>query len=185
MLKENPMNSEWLTVIKKAHDSGQIETTDEFDEPLVIEWKKADILSPDLANFKKSICDLAGKELAPIELQFLRTHPDAVTNELFLRPCAPLLENGLESVDWRMVEEKIQATIRQFYLTDLSKFGPEIIKPLMDDVYFFASVKYKNRDRICGFIMFAITPALPSSLTKLMLQLSILQSKNFDPVRSL
>jgi ribosomal protein S18 acetylase RimI-like enzyme len=153
---------EWLAYVKKVTDtSGQIETKNKFDESIILEWKKADILSPDLALFKKTICELASEELSPIELEFLRAYPDAVSHELFLRPCAPLLENGLESADWKVIQEKIQATINEFYLTDLSKFGPEVIKPLMDDIYFFATVKNKEKNQLLGFIMFSVTPALP------------------------
>lgn len=148
------MDNEWLNYIHSTTAaSGRIETKND----LILEWKKSDILSPDLADFKKSICEFASKQLAPIELEFLQAHPESAAYELFLRPCVPLLENG---ADWKTIEEKIQATIQQFYLMDLSKFGPEIIKSLLDDVYFFATLKNK-KDELLGFILFAVTPALP------------------------
>ena len=156
------MKNEWLAHIKKTTpEEGSLETKDERGKSIVIEWKRADILSPSLSHFKSSICDLASKEIAPAELQFLRAHPEAAPQELFLKACVPLLKNGVGAADWAAIEEKIQATIKQFYLADLSQFGPEIIKPLMDDLYFFTTVKNKGDDQICGFLMFAITPALP------------------------
>lgn len=147
------MDNEWLTHVKNLSEIGHIRTKDN----LIIEWKKSDILSPDLAYFKKTICEFASQELAPVELQFLRAYPETVSHELFLRPCASLLENG---ADWKTIEAKIQETIQQFYQMDLSKFGPEIIKPLLDDVYFFATLK-NTEDHLLGFILFAVTPALP------------------------
>jgi ribosomal protein S18 acetylase RimI-like enzyme len=159
--------NEWLSYVKKATTThGQIESKNEPGETFILEWRKTDILSPDLAAFKKTICELASKELSPIELEFLRTYPDAVKSELFLRSCAPFLEKGLEAADWRKVEEQIQATIQQFYLTDLSKFGPEVIKPLMDDIYFFATIKEKEEGQILGFLIFSVTPALPQGNIK-------------------
>ena len=156
------MKSEWLAHIKKTtSEGGTLETTDERSKSIVIEWKRTDILSPSLAHFKGSICDLASEEMVPAELQFLRVYPEAAPQELFLKACVPLLKNGVGTADWEKIEKKIRSTIKQFYLTDLSQFGSEIIKPLMDDLYFFGTVKNKGEDRICGFFMFAITPALP------------------------
>ncbi len=71
------------------------------------------------------------------------------------------MKNRVGAADWAVIEEKIQTTIKQFYLADLSQFGSEVIKPLMDDLYFFGTVKNKGEDQICGFLTFAITPALP------------------------
>ena len=155
------MKNEWLAHIKKtAPEKGSLETKDERGKSIVIEWERADILSPNLAHFKSSICNLASQEITPAELQFLRAYPEAAPQELFLKACVPLLKNGVEATDWAAIEGKIQTTIKQFYLADLSQFGPEI-KPLMDDLYFFGTVKNKGEDQVCGFLMFAITPALP------------------------
>ena len=156
------MENEWLAHIKKTtSEEGSLAVKDERGKPIIIEWQRADILSPGLSLFKRSICDLASEEIAPAELQFLQAHPEAASQELFLKACVPLLKNGAGAADWASIEEKIKTTIKQFYLTDLSQFGPEVIKPLMDDLYFFGTVKNKGEDQVCGFFMFAITPALP------------------------
>lgn len=156
------MKNEWLTHIKKTTpEGGTFETKDEQGKCIVIEWNRTDILSPRLAHFKSSICNLASEETAPAELQFLRSYPEAAPQELFLKACVPLLKNGVDTADWVEIEKKIRATIKQFYLTDLAQFGPEVIKALMHDLYFFGTVKNKGEDRVCGFFMFAITPALP------------------------
>ena len=161
------MNTTWLAHIQKTTSAcGQIDTKDVFGKSLVIEWKSTDILSPDLAPFKATVSDLASEERGLIQGQFLRIHLDAASSELFLKPCAPLLEEGLKSVNWEIIHDKIQATIKQFYLTDLSKFPQEVIKPLMDDIYFFATIKNKEDDHLCGFIMFSVTPALPFGTIK-------------------
>ncbi len=167
LLPENMMStpleqSTWLPYVKKiAETHGSFETKDAFGNPVLLEWIKTSILSPELAAFKKTICPLACKEIAPLELQFLRTHPEAAPAELFLRSSAPLLENGVETADWKAIEEKIQATIEQFYHMDLSKFGPEMIKPLLNDVYLCMTIKNKEEDTLLGYLMCAVTPALP------------------------
>lgn len=155
------MSNEWLTYIKEVTpEEGKIMTKDLRGKSISIDWKRTDILSEDLAHFKRSICELASEELGSIEWQFLRAYPESASQEIFLRSCVPLLKNGPENADWGAIKEEIQTTIKQFYLADLSKFG-EIIKPLMNDLYFFAAVKNEGEDHICGYIMFSITPALP------------------------
>lgn len=157
----NQSVQDWLTWIKqKTCQTGKLVAQDDFGVPIIIEWKRTDILSPDLAEFKKCICEMASQNLAPLEIAFLRAHPDAVSQEMFLQPCAPLFEKGLDFVDWQAVEEKIKSTIKQFYLTDLSTFGAEVIKPLLRDVIYYATVRDSNSEQVFGFIMFAITPAL-------------------------
>ncbi len=134
---------------------------DKFGQPVILEWEIADITSSELADFKKNICDIACQTLAPIEMEFLRRNPESVNQELFLKGCAPFFGNGLDSVNWETVKEKIQSSIKQFYLTDLSSFGTDIIKPLLDDIYFLVTVKNSQVEKPLGFTMFSITPALP------------------------
>ncbi len=162
--------SEWLSYVNQklaTHKTGKFTARDKFDKPVILEWKITDIQSPDLAAFKKSICDLACQALTPIEVQFLKAHPHAVSEELFLKSCAPFFENGLETVDWESVKQQIESTMRQFYLTDLSRFGEAVIRPLLDDVYFLVTVKDESSEQLLGFAMLAITPALPYGHVKL------------------
>lgn len=154
--------------------SGQFFVTDLFGNSLILEWKKTDITSQNLADFKRNISEIASLALAPIEMQFLRTYPEAVTQELFLMPCAPLFASGIEAVDWNLVDKTIQGTIKQFYQTDLSTFGADIIKPLLDDVYFIVSIKESKGEQILGFAMFAITPELPCGDVKV-IQVAVAQ----------
>ena len=157
-------SADWLTQVKEktaAKQSGQFSAKDKFGLPVILEWKRTDITSPELAEFKKYICEIASQTLAPVEMEFLRRYPESVNQELFLKACAPFFENGPEAVNWEMVKEKIQSTIKQFYLTDLSSFGADIIKPLLDDIYFLVTVMDSETGKPLGFTMFSITPALP------------------------
>ena len=152
----------WITFLKETllTTSGVFEIQDDAGALVKLEWYKTDITSSVLASFKKDISELASQILASSERQFLQAYPHAVESELFLRACAPFFEKGIEHVDWVEVESKIRSTIKQFYLMDLSKFGDEIIKPLLDDIYLFAQVKEVQSGQLSGFIMTSITPAL-------------------------
>lgn len=167
--KEQERSSAWLKHVKEGASlsiQGRFETTQDLGNEVILEWALTDILSLQLALFKQSVSALACDIFAPIEAQFLRAHPGAVSQELFLKSCAPLFEKGAEAVDWTLVEETIKSTIKQFYLLDLSKFPPEVIKPLLDDLYFFAVARDRRTKKIIGFLMSSITPALPDGNVK-------------------
>lgn len=161
--------SEWLSVVRTAtatKKSGQCAATDATGRPVILEWNITDILSPDLAVFKKNVSDLAAQTHAVSEVQFLHVHPEAASQDGFLKACVPLFANGLESVDWQQVEATIQSTYKQFYLMDIASFGADIIKRIADDLYFFVTIKEapsgenSGSDKILGFMMTAVTPAL-------------------------
>lgn len=147
---------EWLAYAKEAIE-GQVTINNSF----ILEWRKGDILSPELAFFKKELSDIAAEKLSRSELEFLKANPEAASTELFLRACQPFLASGVENADWDAIQETIRASVKQFYLADLSKFGPEIIKPLLNDVYFFATARRVDEKELLGFLLFSITPALP------------------------
>lgn len=150
--------NKWLKSVKQSTQSnGRVEVQKE----LVLEWIKGDILSPNLMAFKKTVAELASQELAKVEADFLRAHPEAVTQEMFLMPCTELLKKGS---DWSLIEERICSTIRHFFHINPMIFGKEMVKPLLDDVFFGASIK--RNGQLCGFILFSVTPALPEGDVK-------------------
>ena len=156
--------SQWLTHINDTVPSNKGETLlikGAFEIPLRLEWMKTDIQSPYLAAFRRYICEMACESLAPVEVEFLRQYPEAVNREIFLVGCAPFFAQGPQAVDWEAVEEKIKSTIKQFYLADISSFGIEVIKPLLNDVYCFATLRNEETKKLLGFTLFSITPALP------------------------
>ena len=168
MSNKNDKKTTWLEQIKEMlseENKGIFGYKDAAETPIVLEWNISNILSTELATFKKNVSDIAAKTTANMEVQFLHRHPEAVTSEYFLKPCEPLLKNGLESADWKQVEQTIQSTIKQFYLTDISKFG-DALKPLLDDLYGFVAIKNQNTQTILGFMMFSITPALADGNVK-------------------
>lgn len=155
--------SEWIKSINKvtaAKKSGQLRAKDAYDAPVTLTWTQTHIRSPDLAAIKKRICELAVQTTVPDELQYLRAYPEAVSYEMFLKPCAPFFEEGLKAVNWKLVEDKIGATLRQFYHADLSSFAAEVIKPLINDIHIFVMLQEQGREEIRGYVMFSATPAL-------------------------
>lgn len=158
----NDAKMDWLAYAKTASASdGKAYASGENGRSFILEWKRSDILSPYLAAFKKDLSDLAAEKLSESELAFLKANPESVASELFLRACKPLLDNGAENADWHTVQETIKSSVKQFYLADLSKFGPDMIKPLLNDIYFYATIRNPDEKEPLGFLLFSITPALP------------------------
>lgn len=172
---------EWLTVVKETAAAKTFcikDAKDQLNRSVIIEWKTSDILSPDLAAFKKGIADIAAKTIAPTEAVFLKAFPEALSSEMFLNPCTPLFANGLDAVDWTAVEATIESTIKQFYLTDLSKFGADMLKPLLNDIYLFSTLKDKETNSTLGFMICGITPALPYGEIKLINMVVVEEEQN-------
>ena len=158
----NDSKMDWLTYSKTASGKeGKAFASDANGHALILEWKKTDILSPALASFKKFLSDFAAEKLSASELAFLKANPEAAASELFLRSCKPMLENGIENANWSAIQETIRASVKQFYLADLSKFWPDMIKQLLNDVYFCASARRPDQTGPLGSLLFSITPALP------------------------
>jgi len=151
----NNAKMDWLAYAKTASAlDGKAYAADENGRSFILEWKRSDILSPNLAAFKKNLSELAAEKLSESELAFLKANPEAAASELFLRACKPLLENGIQNTDWHGVQEAIKASVKQFYLA-------EMIKPLLNDIYFYATVRNPDEKEPLGFLLFSITPALP------------------------
>jgi len=158
----NDSNINWLEYVSTTSTSdGKAFATHLKMPTFILEWKRCDILSPSLATFKKDLSDLAGEKLSISELAFLKANPEAASSELFLSACKPLLSKDILNTDWNAVQEAIKTSVKQFYLADLSKFGADMIKPLLNDICFCATVSNLNVKEPLGFLLFSITPALP------------------------
>ena len=158
----NDSKMDWLAYAKTASAlEGKAYAAGENGRSFILEWKRSDILSPKLAAFKKDLSNLAADKLSESELAFLKANPESASSELFLKACKPLLDNGAENADWHAVQETIKSSVKQFYLADLSKFGPDMIKPLLNDIYFCAAIRNPDEKEPLGFLLFSITPALP------------------------
>lgn len=158
----NDPKKNWLTYAKTASSTEESTTVvDKEGFSFILEWQSTDILSPSLAAFKKDLSTLAAEKLSESELAFLKADPEAASSELFLGACKPFLEKGIENADWHAIQETIKASVKQFYFADLSKFGSDMIKPLLDDVYFCTTIRSQDAQEPLGFLLFAVTPALP------------------------
>ncbi len=146
---------DWLTYAKEitASKTGTFSTKDKFGVPIVMEWERIDWQSPRLTEKIKSLSEILVQAYAQVEVEFAQKLPDAVPNDFMLKSLAPLFEQGIEKVDWKIVEEKIKATLQQFLTTtDWAKSSGA------NDVHLFIVVKDNQTGTPLGLIQFLITP---------------------------
>jgi len=149
-------SSEWLTYVRETtalKKAGQFLAKDKFGTPVVLEWEIVDQYSPRLTEKIKSLSEPLVQTYVQQEVQFARKFPDAVANEYFLKPLAPLFTNGVEKVDWDVVTQQTRDIFQQFFTTtDFTKLSAT------NDIHLFVVAKDKDTGLVLGMIQFFITP---------------------------
>jgi len=149
---ENKKSFKWLNHVRKeTPKSGKFIASDKTGTEVLFEWVKTDANSPDFSLTMKSIADITGESFAPVEVKFLRAHPDLVFKEMYYKPFEPLFKDGVENVDWKCVEEKMKSYIKSFHEIDASKISA-------DDLYFFVKAKNKENGVLLGIIIYFLNP---------------------------
>ncbi len=157
--KINTEGSSDMKDIKKSKLSGQFLGKDKFDSPVIIEWHKTSMRAPEYATLMKQVADLAAQAFLPVEMQFLKTHTEVMTNpDAYFQHFEPFFAEGVEHVDWKAIEQKIQSVLQSFYEIDISTLPEETAKVLADDIYFMVTIKQKDTGALLGFITFLIRP---------------------------
>jgi hypothetical protein len=152
-------SSEWLTYVRKMtalKKAGQFAAKDKFGALIMLEWEIIDQQSPRLTEKIKSLSEILVQIYTQQEVQFARKFPDAVANEYFLKPLAPLFANGIKRVDWDIVIKQTRDVFQQFFTTtDFTKSS------VTDDIHLFVVVKDKDAQAALGMIQLFITPEYP------------------------
>lgn len=144
-----------------AQKTGTFLTTDLNGKSIIFDWKKYEGNSPDLTHQIQKVSDILADTYTMQELQFTRIHPQAVPNEYFLKPLAPLFENGFENVNWQYVEKQINAIFQQFFTaTDFAQLSSA------DEQHLLVTAQEKESEKILGVIQFISNPAYPKGTIK-------------------
>jgi len=114
--------------------------------------------SPEFATAMKSVWDIARQAYTPVEMLFLKKHPEVVGKEDYFKPFEPLFKNGIEKVNWSHVEEKMQELLKPMFVFDVSTFSGDMKKQFSFAEHFFISVKNESSEELLGFATFLIMP---------------------------
>ena len=134
--------------------------------PIKLEWKRTSLQSSDFSEITKSVSEIAVQAYASVETQFLHEYPQAVLEDEYLKFFEPLFVNGIEIVDWSLVEAEQQAKMKSIFEMDLTSMAPEVIASLPKDTYFFVMARDVATSQLIGFIQFAVAPYYPSGDVK-------------------
>lgn len=147
------------------------------DVPLILEWVRIEGQSPSLNQNLSAVADLLADTYSRQELQFARMHPEAIAQDYFLKPLAPLSTDG--PTDWALIQEQIDTIFHQFFkTTNFSQFT------VPGEIQYLLTAKNKNTGAIVGFIQFLVHPDFPAGTVKAgMFGIApIMQDKGFEKV---
>lgn len=162
---KNP--SKWVSTIRKTITpgmTGDFRGKDSSGIPVIIEWECVDPCSPRLSEKIKSLSESLVEAYTKIELQFAQKNPEEIKNEMFLKSLEPLLENGIEKIDWKIAENQIRNNLQKFLTeTDWSKFTNS------NEIHLFALIKESETQVPLGVIQFLINSEYDSGNIKVAL----------------
>ncbi|MCX5924605.1 MAG: GNAT family N-acetyltransferase [Candidatus Dependentiae bacterium] len=151
--------SKWFTSIsKKTARTGMLQAHDKQGLPIVFQWYRTSLQSSDFSEITKTVSAVGIEAYVSVETQFLKQHPEAVSQDENFKSFEPLFKDGLEYVDWNLVENQERENLRQIFEMDVASLSAEIKESLPKDYYFFVLARDKTTSNVLGFIQFAIAP---------------------------
>lgn len=94
---------------------------DKFGGHLSIEFETIDPLSSQFSEKLNNISESLANAYMPVEVLFARQFHDSLSRDKFLHSLEPLFKNGIDNVEWPLVEEKTKNILKQFFANDFSK----------------------------------------------------------------
>src|SRR3990167_4042853 len=156
MNKQNAASAKWQIYIKElfvSQTSGQFSTSDLTELPVVLEWEMIDPKSPRLTEKISALSHLLVPAYSNIEIAFAQQYPEEIANDMFLKSLEPLLNNGLNHIDWQLAKEKIVNTLNHFFTQmNWSNYTKEC------DVHLFIVAMDKKTKEQLGMIQFILSP---------------------------
>lgn len=153
--------SEWIKHVNKmmaSKTTGLFFAKDKLGKKVILEWIKTDMLSKEYSTAMSSVWEIACQTYTKVEMQFLRAHPEVVGNDAYFKPFEPLFKDGLNKVDWKLVEKTMQKILKQFFVSNPSSLNDKMKKTLASIEHIFIVIKDKKTNKQLGFITFLITP---------------------------
>lgn len=145
-------------VVANSAETGKRVTADKQGLPIDIAWQRTSLQSPDFTGITKSVSDIAVQAYTIVETNFLREYPQAVLEDEHLKSFEPLFADGVENVDWSLVEDQQRTKLKSIFEMDLTSLAPEVIASFPKDIYFFVMAYDAATSNLLGFIQCAVAP---------------------------
>lgn len=133
-------------------------THDKAGNKVYLEWETIQGQSPELTQKVRSLADILTQTYTQQELRFAQKHPEAIAQDYFLKPLAPLFEKA--NIDLKIVENKINEIFNRFFTqTEFAQFSSA------DEINYFVTAKNAS-GKILGFIQFLNNPDFSAGTIK-------------------
>lgn len=149
---------EHVTAMTSGQASGAFGAVDKAGATLTFEWEKLEVSDLVFAEKLKSLSDIYVQAYAPVWVRFLQKNPETITSIDRFKFLEPLFKQGIDSVDWNFVAEKLMVRGRQVF-GDLAA-GDH----WKHTVSWFVVVK--NQAVPIGFVQFFLKPEYPFGTIK-------------------
>jgi GNAT superfamily N-acetyltransferase len=136
--------------------------------PVVLEWHKTNIVSPEFAEDMKTAWSFARDAYIPVEMDFLKAFPEVVGKEHYFAPFEFLFAKGVDQVDWSEAEKTMEAVLKGHFVFDPSQFSKQVIEMFAQDTVFFVAIKEQATREMLGFITFLMRSNYPKGSVKVM-----------------
>ena len=147
---------------------GSFSTTDKLGAPIILEWKKTTVVSPDFAAAMREMWNFARDAYTPVEMEFLRTFPEVVGAEPYFKPFEPLLVNGVGNVDWDAATKTMETILQGHFVFDPTQFPEHVIAMYSQDSCFMVIAKDRATGTPLGFITFLMRASYTTGDIKVM-----------------
>lgn len=157
--------SGWV-VSKNQQGADSYVTHDKQGHPIIVEWQALTFFSPDFVKTMASVWDVGRVSYLPVEMEFLRKHPEVVGTEDYYKPFAPLFERGVENVDWAAAEQIMEQMLKPLFVLNPTTLDPSVIALFAHDTFYSVVAKDQKTGELLGFAQFMIRPNYPAGDVK-------------------
>lgn len=148
----------WLKYVETTaavQPSGILTATDKTGTEILLEWKIMNARSTELLTTMKNLSEFMVRTWTPIEVDYLKAHPEEVMEKDHLKYFRPLFASGIEHVNWREVGSLMAQLIKSMIETDPKDFFGE------HDVSIFVVAKDKATNEQLGFVQYLVKQEYP------------------------
>lgn len=133
--------------------NGSFLAHDTLGNAIILKWEEIAGKTEKLSEKIRSLSDVLVPAYTQSEVDFARKKPVDVPTDFMLKTLAPLLEQGINNVDWKIFEAKTKTVLEQFFATlDWAGYAGD-----HDTNIFVVAVDQKTAKNV-GVIQFLITP---------------------------
>lgn len=151
----------WLASIGAMRTNmGHLVFKEQINREIIFEWDKMNIISNAYREMMKKLSDIIVSAYVPIEMAFLRKHPEIVNTIEFFKPFQWYFEGGAKNANWGLIEAKMVDELRKLATADQQPYFDE------SDVAIFVVFKESDGTPL-GFVQFTICPDYPFGTVRL------------------